>query len=151
MVAVRFAKIGFGRLHVEFPNGAKRHFGPNDGKPAELKILSDKAISRILTNGALGLSEGYMAEEWQTDNLSYLLQILGRNMLRLEALIPRLFKMEWINRIGHHFRKNNKSGSRKNIAFHYDPGNAFSDLCLDPTLTYSPALFPQKNQPLKKA
>lgn len=151
LLALAFAKMDFGHLYVHFPNGAIRSFGPSDGEPARLSISSNKAISRLLTNGALGLSEGYMAGEWETDNLPYLLQILGRNMLRLEALIPRFFKMDWIDRLIHAFRKNSRAGSRKNIAYHYDLGNSFYELWLDPSLTYSSALFTRQNQSLEEA
>jgi len=151
LLALAFAKMDYGHLYVHFPNGAIRSFGPSDGEPARLKILSNKAISRLLTNGALGLSEGYMAGEWETDNLPFLLQILGRNMLRLEALIPRFFKMDWIDRVGHAFRKNDRTGSRKNIAFHYDLGNSFYELWLDPSMSYSSALFTQSDQSLEAA
>lgn len=151
LLALAFAKMDYGHLYVHFPNGAIRSFGPSDGDPARLIIRSNKAISRILTNGALGLSEGYMAGEWETDNLPYLLQILGRNMLRLEALIPRIFKMTWIDRLGHAFRKNSRAGSRKNIAYHYDLGNAFYKLWLDPSLSYSSALFTHQSQTLESA
>ncbi len=151
LLALAFAKMDFGHLYVHFPNGAIRSFGPSDGEPARLSISSNRAISRILTNGALGLSEGYMAGEWETDNLPYLLQILGRNMLRLEALIPRFFKMDWVDRLAHAFRKNSRAGSRKNIAFHYDLGNAFYKLWLDPSLTYSSAVFTRQDQSLEEA
>ncbi len=151
LLALAFAKMDFGHLYVHFPNGAIRSFGPSDGEPARLSISSNRAISRILTNGALGLSEGYMAGEWETDNLPYLLQILGRNMLRLEALIPSFFKMDWVDRFAHAFRKNSRAGSRKNIAFHYDLGNSFYKLWLDPSLTYSSAIFTRQNQSLEEA
>jgi len=151
LLALAFAKMDFGHLYVHFPNGAIRSFGPSDGEPARLSISSNRAISRILTNGALGLSEGYMAGEWETDNLPYLLQILGRNMLRLEALIPRFFKMDWVDRLAHGFRKNSRAGSRKNIAYHYDLGNSFYELWLDPSMTYSSGVFTPQAQSLNEA
>ena len=151
LLALAFAKMDYGHLYVHFPNGAIRSFGPSDGEPARLSISSNRAISRLLTNGALGLSEGYMAGEWETDNLPYLLQILGRNMLRLEALIPRFFKMDWVDLLIHAFRKNSRAGSRKNIAYHYDLGNSFYELWLDPSLTYSSAVFTSHDQSLEKA
>ena len=151
LLALAFTKMDYGHLYVHFPNGAIRSFGPSDGEPARLSISSNRAISRLLTNGALGLSEGYMAGEWETDNLPYLLQILGRNMLRLEALIPRFFKMDWLDLLIHAFRKNSRAGSRKNIAYHYDLGNSFYELWLDPSLTYSSAVFTSHDQSLEEA
>ncbi|MBO6504009.1 MAG: class I SAM-dependent methyltransferase [Kordiimonadaceae bacterium] len=135
-----------GQLIVKFPSGAVRTFtGSQPGLAAgligEMHIHRWSAISRALKGGTMGLAESYMDAAWSSPDLTNLLRVLAANMDRLEARLKRSFLPRVWERIGHWINRNNKAGSRRNISFHYDLGNDFYSLWLDPSMTYSAALF----------
>lgn len=138
--------IELGQLRVTFPSGAERSFegAPFEGGEhlvGEMHIHSWSAITRALRHATIGLSEGYMAGEWASPDLTSLLRVLAANMEALESKLRRAPLRRLRERIGHWFNRNSKSGSRRNISYHYDLGNDFYGLWLDETMTYSAALF----------
>ncbi len=135
-----------GQLIVKFPSGAIRTFagekaGLAAGIVGEMHIHRWAAIARALKGGTMGLAEGFMDGAWSSPDLTNLLRVLAANMDRLEARLKRAFLPRLWARMGHWANRNNKAGSRRNISFHYDLGNEFYSLWLDPTMTYSAALF----------
>ena len=155
MFSAVMGNLSEGQLIVKFPSGNLRTFkgsqsGLVDGLVGEMHIHSWKAISRSLKGGTMGLAESFMDNEWSSPDLTNLLRVLAANMDRLEArlkqaLLPRVWA-----RIGHWFNRNNKAGSRRNISFHYDLGNDFYRLWLDPSMTYSSALFDGRSRSLEE-
>lgn len=92
--------------------------------------------------GHLGAAEGYIHGLWDCDDLTALIRIFARNLSlsdQMDKLSVRLGGA--LLKLGHHLKRNTLSGSRGNIAAHYDLGNDFFELLLDPTLTYSCAVF----------
>lgn len=92
--------------------------------------------------GHLGASEGYIHGLWDCDDLTALVRVFARNL----ALSDQMDKVSVrvggaLLKLGYHLKRNTLSGSRDNIAAHYDLGNDFFELLLDPTLTYSCAVF----------
>lgn len=92
--------------------------------------------------GHLGAAEGYVHGLWDCDDLTALVRIFAKNL----ALSDRMDKVSVrlggaLLKLGHHLKRNTLAGSRGNIAAHYDLGNDFFELLLDPTLTYSCAVF----------
>ncbi len=144
-------KIEIGNLSVELPDGACHEFtGKQSGPTAALQLNDYEVISRVLKDGDLGFAEAYMDGEWDTSDMSALLRLLRLNN---QALAPsRYSKLAAIaNRILHALRRNNRYGSRRNIAYHYDLGNDFYKLWLDETMTYSSAVFATPEQSLAEA
>jgi cyclopropane-fatty-acyl-phospholipid synthase len=131
------AHLEGGTLEVELPNGTVRRFG--SGPPVRLDIHDTAFFRRLATRGKLGPGESYTAEEWDSDNLPRLFELLLRNseaaaerhtqVRRLLELRPRLH------------RRNGLLRARRNIAYHYDLGNDLFALMLDETMTYSCAIF----------
>lgn len=145
-------KIAIGRISVEFPSGASEVFeGAEPGPRATLTIRRLGLVNRILLVGDMGFAEGYMAGEWDTPDLSALLQLGTLNEPHLSGTLgrPRLIKM--LNRFKHARRANTRTGSRRNIAAHYDLGNAFYGLWLDETMSYSSGIFASFDEPMINA
>lgn len=148
--------IEVGHLVVRFPSGAERSFvgalmDPGGQVFGEMHIHKWSALSRALKTGTIGLSEGFMANEWSSPDLTNLLRVLAANMDRLEARLKQAPLRKVRERIGHWFNRNNKAGSRRNISYHYDLGNDFYSLWLDKTMTYSAGLFGDDVSTLEEA
>lgn len=133
-----------GTLEITFPSGARalvrgRH--QTDGLYASMQIHRMSALVRMLRHGAMGLAEGYMAGDWSSERLTGLLSLLAANMDALEARLPGWTRVRVLERLKHFANRNNRAGSRRNIAYHYDLGNDFYRLWLDDGMTYSSALY----------
>ena len=146
-------RLSVGRLTVRFPDGTRRTFaGHTEGPAAEIHIHDLRAVWAIFFGGEPGAGEAYMDHHWSSPDLPGALALaalnreaLGvtRGWLRAPLQLPRT--------IAHRARRNTMSGSRRNIAAHYDLGNDFYRLFLDETLTYSCAVFETPDQPLADA
>jgi len=131
-----------GKISFVFNNGYKIEFnGQSTGPEATINVHSLKCLKRLATAGYLGLAEGYMAKEWTTPSLTKLFEFGTANEEILDKNLTGGKFIIWLNKTIHLFRNNSRTGSRKNIADHYDLGNAFFEKWLDPSLTYSSALF----------
>ena len=147
-----FNKIERGQLTIEFPSGHRRIFSQGELNPeAVLQIRNTKLILRMLFAGDLGLAESYLCGEWETPNLSVLLTVGAINFAALSDALGSSWISQLQGRIRHASRANTRRGSQRNIAAHYDLGNAFYQSWLDPTMTYSSALFEDLNEPLEIA
>lgn len=129
------------------------HFGdPSAALCAEVQIVSPIVYWRLLTGGSLAAAESWIDGEWETHQLTSLLQILALNgpvLARLERGFRLLGKP--IERLRHWTRRNHRQQARENIAAHYDLGNEFYALFLDEDLLYSSALFTANEQDLTRA
>ena len=107
---------------------------------------------QVLLGGSIGAGESYMAGYWKVDNLTALLRIVLRNRMVMEHMDGSWAKLtEPLHRLIHFFHRNTRKGSRENIAAHYDLGNDFYELFLDPTLTYSSGIFESADSTLEAA
>lgn len=142
------SRLEHGTLDLELADGNSQRFGQDGSLQADLRLQRPaRLLRRLLIHGALGLAEGYIAGDWETRDLTTLLRLLNANEAALErAARPGLFARAAL-RLRHHLRRNTHAGSRRNIAAHYDLGNAFYRLWLDPTMTYSSALFGDEAKP----
>jgi len=140
-------KLHRGRLTVTLPSGNSHTFTGSqdliDGRQfhAAWQLNSYAAFRRMLRTQSVGFAESYIAGEWDSPDLVQLLELMACNMDALEAHIDRWTLVRILNRLQHRFRSNTKSGSRRNIAYHYDLGNDFYTQWLDEGMTYSSALF----------
>ena len=143
-------RIATGRLHVTLPSGANLAFGPG-GAQAEIVFHDWREFGRILRDGDIGFAEGWLDQQWHTPDLPALLELLAANREPLSGPLYGSFAGRLFHRLAHAFRANTRSGSRRNIAAHYDLGNDFYALWLDPGMTYSSALFLDGIQTLDSA
>ena len=129
------------------------HFGGTSAALlADVQILSPGVYWRVLRGGSLAAAEAWMDGEWETTQLTPLLEILALNgqvLGRLEKGF-RLFSRP-LERLRHWTRRNSRAQARENIAAHYDLGNTFYAHFLDNELLYSSALFTADEQDLTTA
>ena len=136
------ARIHAGGLTVEVPSGGRlTHEGARPGPQAFLTIHRWRAIWRLILLGDVGFAESYITGDWSSRDLPAFIELAARNMESLEAKIDGSLATRLIARLRHLAHANTRTGSRKNVAFHYDLGNAFYECWLDPSMTYSSALY----------
>jgi cyclopropane-fatty-acyl-phospholipid synthase len=136
----------FGQIEFHLPNAQTINImGKKKGPRAHLKINDYGFMRRILANGDIGFFEGYRAGEWESHDLFALLEAFSLNLDALKVLQDGNILMRLYNGLVHALRANTKAGSRKNILAHYDLGNDFYAQWLDPSMTYSSALFDRPN------
>ena len=150
MVLKMLRKMEHGALRLECPDGNVLLFG--DGTtPVTLSLSSWEPCLAALRSGDIGFAESYIAGEWQTDDLAKLLELFIHNRNALEEAIYGSWWGSLLYRIRHLFNRNSRAGSRRNIHAHYDIGNRFYRLWLDPSMTYSSALFAEPGFTLQQA
>jgi cyclopropane-fatty-acyl-phospholipid synthase len=142
----------YGSLSLILPDGQRLEFaGAEPGPHAEFEIRDYRMLRKCLLRGDIGFAEAYMAGDWDSPNLSQLLEAFLRN----EAAWSEAGQGGWLARLAtralHRLRRNSRRGSRRNIRYHYDLGNDFYGLWLDETWTYSSAVFAQPEQDLADA
>lgn len=151
-VLALLGRLQHGSLDVQTPEGELLHFGGGREPRAALRIADWQTCAAALTAGDVGFAEAFVAGHWSSPDLRALLELLIRNRTALESLVYGGFWGGLLHRVRHLLNRNTRAGSRKNIHAHYDLGNAFYELWLDPTMNYSSAWFdgaPQ--QPLAAA
>ena len=133
-------RIAHGTLEIRLPDGSLVCCG-HGGTSVTLSIHHWTVFDSILARGDIGFSEAWIDGEWDTPDLSALLSMLANNR---DALAQAVYGQWWSlfsARLRHLFNANTRRGSRRNILAHYDLGNDFYRLWLDPTMSYSSALF----------
>src|SRR6056300_145920 len=144
-------RISVGYLEITSISGELLKFGNYEDKlKADLKIKSSALSYNLIKGGSVGLAESYMKNEFETSNLSNLIELAARN-INIVHKFAGILDLKFLNFIKNKFIKNTKSRSKENIAKHYDLGNDFFSLWLDKTLTYSSAIFDSPKQELFEA
>lgn len=144
--------LGFGHITVVMPSGESiEHCASMPGPGATLVLHRWRAIWRLITRGDLGFAESYVDDDWSSPDLAGLIELAAQNIELIEQRISGLFPVRILNRLRHLSRANTKAGSRQNIAFHYDLGNAFYRCWLDESMSYSSALYERVGQTLEEA
>lgn len=131
------------------------HVGQTDcpsGLHAEVRVHNPAVYARVLTHGTVGSGEAYIEGEWSSPDLTAVTRLFSANLPTMEAMEAR---QSWLLRLSlklaHRMNRNTRRGSQRNIAAHYDLGNDFFRLFLDPTMMYSSALFEEPAQTLEHA
>ena len=142
-------KLGF--IDVTNYNGQKFYLGnKNSLKRASLIIKKKGFTLEIISKGSVGLAESYMRGDFDTDNLTNLIEILADNIGAVHKFAG-IMDAPLINYFKNFLFKNTKKRSKENISKHYDLGNEFFSLWLDKTLTYSSAIFESEKNNLEEA
>ena len=143
--------IKHGQLKVTNFDGKKYYFGEKDKNlNVELIINKPGLTFSIIKKGSIGLAEAYMRGEFETNNLSDLIELTAKN-INIIYKFSGLFDFSFINYLKNIFLKNTKKNSKNYISRHYDLGNEFFSLWLDKTLTYSSAIFEENKNNLEEA
>jgi cyclopropane-fatty-acyl-phospholipid synthase len=137
----------------EFGDGAsKHHTGLSTDLYAEMHIHDASCYADIISGGSIGAAEAFITCDWSSPDLTAFVRVLVRNMDILDQMeggLASLSKpiLKWV----HKLNENSEKGSRRNIAAHYDLGNDFFQLFLDPTMMYSSGIFQYKNSTMYEA
>lgn len=146
------ARIAVGRLTVFTPSGERvSHRGSRPGPEATLVLHRWRAILRLATGGNVGFATAYLDGDWSSPDTTQVVALAAANVEALEASLGSLLPLRLWNQLRHWLRGNSRGGSRRNIAHHYDLGNAFYSRWLDPGMTYSSALYTAPGQSLEAA
>ena len=129
-----------GRLTLTWPDGLVTETGAGERPHAQIGLKNWRAVRRAVMGGPLGLAESYLDGDWDTPDLAAVIEF-GAYLRQQDVLSRPNLVRRAIERLRHARRENTREGSRRNIAAHYDLGNAFYREWLDPTLTYSSAVF----------
>ncbi len=134
--------LPIGHLDLVLPSGETLAFG--DGQHAlhaQINIHDMAALNAVRKSGDIGFAESYMAGHWTSPDAVRLLRLMLLNREALERMIYGSWWGSLLYRVQHAFKRNSRSGSQKNIHAHYDIGNHFYQLWLDPGMSYSSAWF----------
>jgi cyclopropane-fatty-acyl-phospholipid synthase len=144
--------IGSGAVTVRVPDGRiYRIAGRAPGPEADIVIHRPRMVARLLLGGSVGFGASYMDGDWETSDLSALLALASQNGNELGTIHVGTRMLTALRRIWHRHNDNTRRGSRRNIAHHYDLGNAFYERWLDPSMTYSSAVFERDDADLQSA
>ncbi len=126
---------------------------PSPGTHAVTMTIKDTRCYRdMVTGGSIGVAEAYMTGDWEVDDLTALIRLMAQNLSVLDDMEGGLARLstpvlKWL----HARNSNTEKGSRRNIAAHYDLGNDFFKLFLDPTMMYSSGMFPHAEASMEEA
>lgn len=151
--AMRFgARLEAGSLVVTLPDQQVFKIeGPKPGPNADISIHNINFATRLFKRGDLGVAEGFMAEEWTSSDVTRFLELFCANQGLIKEAIENRRGLKMLMKMRNWLTRNTRRGSKKNISAHYDLGNAFYTQWLDPTMTYSSALFENGNENLTDA
>lgn len=135
------SKLRRGTLSVKFPSGTVSTYGNGEGAQADITLHDLSVMKATVRYGDIGFAESYISGTWDTNELTALLDLLIQNRDQLQSAVYGSWLGRMMYRIRHLMNRNSKEGSKRNIHVHYDIGNDFYKLWLDPTMTYSSALF----------
>ncbi len=153
LVLPRLSGLADGQLTLR-EGGASSTLGrpARDGLCAEVVVRHPGFWRRVATGGTLGAAESYAAGEWDTPDLTAVVRLVARNVATLDGLEAGLATLRRpVDALLHALRRNTRIGSRRNIAEHYDLGDDFFQLMLDPTMTYSCGVFERPHSSLEEA
>jgi cyclopropane-fatty-acyl-phospholipid synthase len=146
------AHLTRGTLDVTLPNGRRYRLGGREpGPAAEMTVHSYAFASRLINGGDIGIAEAYLHGDWDTPDLTQFLYLFCVNHDLIQSMLGNNPVMRLVQVVRHWFNRNTKRQARKNIYAHYDIGNAFYSAWLDPSMTYSSAIFEDGTQDLTAA
>lgn len=158
LLAARFVlkaldRLSLGRLTMTLPNGRVHVFGGPQADPhAEVQVKDWRFFRLVLIDGDMGFAEAYMEGFCDSPDLPALIRVLAANEKALGKVSRTGALHTLMRKLLHRRNANTREGSKKNIHAHYDLGNEFYSLWLDPSMTYSSALYEgEEGKPLEAA
>jgi len=142
-----FKRLEHGGLKII--DGQETYFFGDEKSPLQSVITVQSAAYRQLLRGSGGMAAAYMAKEWECDDLVTLIRIAALNTPKMDAWRQRLIPITRLTARLH--KSNTPHKAKQQIAQHYDLGNQLFELFLDPTMSYSCAVFKDSNQDLHQA
>jgi cyclopropane-fatty-acyl-phospholipid synthase len=141
-----------GAVTIHFPNGKSRTFGnPATGQHPVLYIRNFSTVSKTLARGTVGFAQSYIDGDIEIEDLTALFRYFIQNKNVLDSSDGSFYRRAAEDLAFHMSRPNTKEGSKQNISEHYDLGNDFYGMWLDPSMTYSSALFTSEDLSLEEA
>ncbi|NOU50316.1 class I SAM-dependent methyltransferase [Pseudoalteromonas sp. JBTF-M23] len=152
LVFSAFNSIETGHLTV-LMGGERYEFGNReDALSCTITIVDSAMFKMFALGGSVGAGEAYIEGYWRCSNLTALIEIFAINQAQLDAFERKFsFLTGFVNKLKHLKNKNSKSGSKKNIAAHYDLGNELYSAFLSKEMLYSSAVYPNKQSSLEEA
>jgi cyclopropane-fatty-acyl-phospholipid synthase len=135
------ARLARGELVVVDPEGRAHRFGHDAAGRGEFRFRDWRLARAVLTGGDVAFAEAWIDGRWDTPDLPGLLTVLALNQPALERAFYGHAWQRALFRFKHWLNANGRRRAKRNIVAHYDLGNDFYRLWLDPTMTYSSALF----------
>ncbi|WP_250461015.1 SAM-dependent methyltransferase [Microbulbifer litoralis] len=154
LVLGKLEAIERGHLVVQEPDQYFTFGEPEESADvcAHIRVHDYSTYVQVLLNGTIGSGEAYMQGAWSSPDLVSVVRLMVGNMALLENMDSRWSTAgKAVLRLLHRMNANSRSGSRRNIAAHYDLGNDFFRLFLDDTMLYSAAVFPRPDASLYDA
>lgn len=152
LVFTRLASLREGVLRIREGDEVFEFGAGHNGMDACVTVLDPAFYAELAFGGSVGAGESYMLGHWRCDDLTALLRLMLRNRHALDAIETGLARVSAPLRLAAHWlHRNTRAGSRRNISAHYDLGNDFFHLFLDPTMMYSCALFERPDMSLAQA
>lgn len=151
LVFAGLERLRDGHLTVHLPDGSSRAFGATGASHVEMTVRRWRFFSRLVRGADVGAGESYVDGDWSTPDLVALTRLFLANedVLAPPRLVGLLGRLR--DRLSHAARSNRRAQARRNIHAHYDLSNDFYRLFLDPSMTYSAALFDQPGAGLELA
>lgn len=151
-VLEQLALLKGGAIHLNDPFETLIFGDENSDISVNLSVSNIDFYRQVALQGSIGAAESYMADEWQVDDLTKLIRLFVINRDLLDDMESGTARVKnGLLKVWHFFNKNNHSGSRKNIAAHYDLGNEFFKLFLDKHLMYSSGIYTEEANNLEAA
>jgi len=148
----RLDTIEVGSLAVTTPDGKERFFsGKNSGQKASIHLHDWRVVTNIMQKGDIGFAEDYRAGKWDTNDLNALMILGLQNRQAMDRLIVGSGISQIVSMLSYFMKLNTLKGSKKNIHAHYDLGNEFYQLWLDPSMTYSSGIYKDPSETLMQA
>ena len=152
LVEKELEKLSWGKIKFKFNDLLEKSYvGKQSGLESNIIINDNSVYKDLIFRGDLGFAESYISKKWETSNLNSLLKILLKNQQLNKKKWKPNFYNKIIENVNFVLKKNSLNQAKKNISFHYDLGNDFYRSWLDETMSYSSAMYKNKNIDLKQA
>ena len=154
VVRARLAGLEHGQLTLS--DGVRiDHYGRRTERcplNVTVHVHHPRFYGEVAFGGSIGAGEAYMLGYWTANDLTGLVRILLNNRTVLDGMETGLARLTApLQKALHWYNRNTRDGSRRNITAHYDLGNEFFALFLDPTMMYSSAIYPHPRASLEEA
>ncbi len=152
-LALRAAtRLPHGSLTIQLPDKRIIKVGGNSPGPEAVLILHNWNLPRrAISEATIGVGESYMDGDWESPDVTAFLELFVANETLGYQIVRANHVFRMFNALRHWLNRNTKTNAKKNISAHYDLGNEFYGRWLDPSMTYSSALFADGANDLESA